>query len=331
MSRGYQKIVLSVLLPYRDAAATICQAIASVLAEPEVDELVAIDDGSADDGPARVARIIDPRLVTLASRGVGIARALALGLARAKGDLVARMDADDLSLPGRFSKQRALLASEPGLAAAGARVRVDEDAGHGLRAYVAWQNALVTREDHARAIFVESPLCHPSVTLRRSALEAAGGWREVAWPEDWDLWLRLDALGFGLAKVPEVLLEWRSRPGRATFNDPRCAPPRLLEARAHYLAPRLRGPVWIWGAGKTGRRVARALEPHGVRAQAFVDIDPRKIGKRARGAPIFAPDALARGACTVVVAVGDRGARDVVRARLAARGFAEGTDFICAS
>jgi glycosyltransferase involved in cell wall biosynthesis len=325
--------VLSVLLPYRDAAATICHAIASVLGEPDVDELVAIDDGSTDDGPAKVSAIADRRVVRVATGGVGIARALAHGLARAKGDLVGRMDADDVSLPGRFARQRALLGSDARLAAAGARVRVDDDAGHGLRNYVAWQNGLVTPEDHARAIFVESPLCHPSVTLRRSALEAAGGWHDVAWPEDWDLWLRLDAMGFRLAKVPEVLLEWRTRPGRATLSDPRCAPPRLVEARARFLAPRLRGPVWVWGAGKTGRRIARALESHGVRAHAFIDIDPRKIGKRARGAPIVAPHMLRRGdpTCTVVVAVGDRGARDAVRARLFARGFEEGTDFICAS
>jgi FlaA1/EpsC-like NDP-sugar epimerase len=101
--------------------------------------------------------------------------------------------------------------------------------------------------------------------------------------------------------------------------------------RARYLAPRLREPVWIWGAGKTGRRLARALEAQGVRPRAFIDIDPRKIGKHARGAPIVAPDALARELGTVVVAVGDRGARDVVRARLLARGFHEGAEFVCAS
>jgi hypothetical protein len=129
-----------------------------------------------------------------------------------------------------------------------------------------------------------------------------------------------------------VLFEWRTVPGRATFRDPRCAAPRMVLARACFLAPRLRSrPLWVWGAGKTGRRIARALEPHGVRAEAFVDIDPRKIGRTARGAPIVGPDAVAPGACTVLVAVGERGARDIVRTRLLARGFEEGRDFICAS
>jgi glycosyltransferase involved in cell wall biosynthesis len=328
--------VLSVLLPYRDAGSTLDAAIGSVLSEADVDELVAIDDGSRDDGPGRVAAIAarDPRVVRVRANGVGIARALTIGLARARGTFIARMDADDLSLPGRFAKARALLASQDRLAAVGTRVRVDDAAGDGMRAYVAWQNALVSPEDHARALFVESPLCHPSVTLKKSALDAVSGWRDADWPEDWDLWLRLDAEGFELAKVPEVLLEWRALPGRATIRDPRCSPARLVEARAFFLAARLgamRRPLWIWGAGKTGRRLARALEPHGIRADAFVDIDPRKIGRTARGAPIVAADAIPRGGCAVLIAVGERGARDIVRARLAARGFEEGRDFICAA
>ena len=328
--------MLSVLLPYRNAGATVAEALGSVLREPDLDELVAIDDGSSDEGPALVEAIAarDPRVVRLSAGGLGIARALMLGAARARGDLVARMDADDISLPGRFAAQRALLDADRRLAAVGTRVRVPDAAGDGMRAYVAWQNGLVTAEDHARALFVESPLCHPSVTLRRSALDAAGGWRDSAWPEDWDLWLRLDALGFGLAKVPRVLLEWSALPGRLTFRDPRCAPARLVEARAFFLAARIGTadrPLWVWGAGKTGRRMARALEPHGLRAAAFVDIDPRKIGRLARGAPIVAPERVQREACTLLVAVGERGARDIVRRRLLARGFEEGRDFICAA
>jgi glycosyltransferase involved in cell wall biosynthesis len=328
--------VLSVLLPYRDAGATIDVAVASVLAEAEVDELVAIDDGGTDGAAARVAAFAarDPRVMRVATDGVGIARALAAGLARAHGDVVARMDADDMSLPRRFAKQCAILAADARLAAVGTRVGLDERAGDGLRAYVAWQNSVITSREHARALFVESPLCHPSVALRRSALDAVGAWRDAPWPEDWDLWLRLDAAGYALAKVPEVLLEWRASPDTTTFRDPRCARERLVLLRACFLAPRLlraHRPLWVWGAGKTGRVLARALEGQGVRAAAFVDIDPRKIGRLARGAPIVAPDTIPRGACTVVVALGARGARDVVRARLTARGFEEGRDFVCAA
>ena len=227
-----------------------------------------------------------------------------------------------------------MLGEDARLGAVGTRVEPLGTCGEGMRRYVAWQNALVTAEDHARELFVESPLCHPSVALRRDALMSVGGWRDTPWPEDYDLWLRLDAAGWRLAKVPEVLLLWRQRPGRVTFTDPRCSPERIRDAKASLLAPRLARagrPVAVWGAGPTGRRLARALEAHGVRAGRFVDIDPRKVGRTARGVAIVAPDALRPGEDALVVAVGTRGAREIVRAHLVARGFVEGGDFVCAA
>jgi glycosyltransferase involved in cell wall biosynthesis len=330
---------VSVVLPYHQAEATLEEAVASVLAQRGVDlELLAVDDRSTDGGPARVAAIAtrDPRVRPLRSAGRGIVAALSAGVAAARGELLARMDGDDVCLPGRLAAQVALMASDPGLGAVGTQVEAFPDAavGEGLRRYVAWQNGLITPADHAREIFVEAPLCHPSVMLRRDALARVGGFRDVPWPEDYDLWLRLDAAGYGLAKVPQVLLRWRHREGRATFSDPRYGLERFREAKAEHLCARLGRmgrELAVWGAGPTGRRLARALEPFGVRAACFVDIDPRKLGRTARAAPIVAPDALSRERHAVVVAVGARGARALIRAALAERGFREGADYLCAA
>jgi glycosyltransferase involved in cell wall biosynthesis len=344
--------LVSVLLPYRQAADTVEAALESVLAERDVDlEVIAADDGSTDDGPARVERLAarDARIVTLATGGVGIARALTAAAAAARGELLARMDGDDLSVGGRLARQADALLRDPGLAVVGVRVEAfaDGPVGEGMQRYVAWLNAIVTPEDHAREIFVESPLCHPSVTIRRSAFASVGGFRDTRWAEDYDLWLRLDAAGHRMAKIPELGLRWRHRPGRATFADPRYAIRRFIDAKGHYLAARLRGdpagrlpgqprwppgrPVAVWGAGKTGRRMAAALARNGVRAELFIDIDPRKIGRVAQGAPIVDPSRLERGRFTVVVAVGARGARALIREHLDAAGFVEGEDYVCAS
>ena len=329
--------LVSVLMPFRDAAATVEEAARSILAQDEVDlELVAIDDDSRDDGSHRVRALgaRDPRVSIVPAAGRGIVAALRTGLAHARGDVIARMDADDVSLPGRLARQVAALQGDPRLGAVGVRVGLEGTYGEGLRVYVDWQNGIVTPEDHAREIFVESPLCHPSTALRRAALEIAGGWQDRPWAEDCDLWLRLDAAGWRLAKVPEVLLVWRHIDGRATFADPRYALTRFTEARAHYLAPRVvraARPLAIWGAGPTGRRLARAIEVHGVRTDLFVDIDPRKVGRTARGAAIVGPQALRAGEHTVLVGVGARGARALIRAKLVAMGFEEGPDFVCAA
>jgi glycosyltransferase involved in cell wall biosynthesis len=330
---------VSVLLPYRDAAGTIEEALGSVLAERGIGfEVIAVDDGSRDDGPARVARMArcDARVIPLATPSLGIAGALAHAAAAARGELLARMDGDDVSVPGRLAASAALLDACPEVGAVGTLVDAfpDEALGEGTRRYVAWLNGLVSPEEHDRDLFVESPLCHPSVTMRRDALAAAGGYRDVPWPEDYDLWLRLHATGHRLAKVPAVLLRWRHHPRRATLTDPRYALARFDALKGRYLAPRLLRagkPVAVWGAGKTGKRIGRALRDNGAAPALYVDIDPRKIGRVARGAPVVGPEHLPRGRYTVVVAVGAPGARAIVRGRLDAAGHVEGEDYVCAS
>ncbi|MDD9933769.1 MAG: glycosyltransferase [Myxococcales bacterium] len=331
---------LSVLLPCRDAHETIEEAIDSVLAQRGVAlEVITVDDGSSD-GSTALLRALAARhraLRVLRTDGVGIASALALAAREARADLLARMDADDVSLPERFARQVEHLDGAPRLGALGTRVSAfpEGDVQGGLRRYVRWQNGLLDAAAHRAQLFVESPLCHPSVVLRRAAYEAVGGYRSGPFPEDYDLWLRLDAAGYGLAKLDATLLRWRHHATRATLTDPRYARARFTELKAAHLARRVRGlgrPLDLWGAGQTGKRLARELERHGARVQRFIDIDPRKIGRSARGAPIVAPDALgAAGERTLVVAVGARGARDLVRGELDERGHVEGRDYLCAA
>lgn len=330
---------VSVVLPYRDVEPTLEEAIASILSDEGVDrELLLVDDGSRDEGPAIAARFAerDPRVRLLVTHGAGLVSALNLGLAEARAPLVARMDGDDVSLPGRLAAQRRAMSEEPALAALGTRIEAfpaDVIEG-GLERYVAWQNGLLGTEEHAAQIFVEAPLCHPSVMLRRDAVLGLGGYRGGMFPEDYDLWLRLVRAGHAIRKLPEVLLRWRQRPGRLTFNDPRYSLENIRALRAEHLATRLEGEaraLVLWGAGPTGRRLARALEPHGVRFVRFVDIDPEKIGRIARGAPITSMHGLTPREHFVVFAVGAAGARDLVSKELRARDFVEGRDFLCAA
>ena len=326
---------VSVVLPYRDAEETLPEAALSILAQRGVDlELIAVDDGSRDDGPAWMAAQDDDRIRRLSTGGTGLVEALRLGCGAARAPVIARMDGDDIAFPERLAKQLAVLRDDPTLGAVGTQVEAfpEDTFEGGMRRYVAWQNALVTPADHERDLFVESPLCHPSVMLRRDALEAVGGYRDEGWAEDYDLWLRLAAAGWRLAKVDEVLLSWRHRPGRETFANPRYSLENMRALKARFLAPRLlERPFVIWGAGATGRRLGRALEAEGAVAAAFVDIDPKKIGGEARGRPIIAPEDLLPDRPFVVVSVGAWGARDLIREKLAKLGYAEGSGFLCAA
>jgi hypothetical protein len=247
------------------------------------------------------------------------------------------MDADDLSHPRRLELQVALLEERPdiGVASCLARHFPRRRVGEGYRVYESWLNALVEPDDIRRERFVESPLPHPSAMVRRELLERYGGWRDLDWPEDYDLWLRLLEDGVAIAKVPRHLLFWREHPRRLTRTDARYAVERFLRCKARFL---LSGPltgcsrVVMWGAGQTGRRLSRHLLRGGAPLEAFVDIDPAKVGGRLRGVGIVSPGALPdllEPGTVVLAAVASRGARSLIRSQLDVLGLVEGHDYWC--
>ena len=331
---------VSVLMPCRDTAATLDEAVESIRQQTLADlELVAVDDGSADGTAVRLDRWaeVDPRLRVLHRPHGGLIDSLNAGLAECRAPLIARMDADDRSHPDRLASQAALLAAQPDLAAVGCLVEAfpPEDIGPGLALYLEWQNSLTTPEAIAREIYVESPFAHPSVTMRAEWVRRVGGYHDRGWPEDYDLWLRLHAAGGRFAKVPQVLFSWREHAGRLTHGDPRYAIDRFLQAKVFYLS---RGPLHgrqsliVWGAGIVGKRLSRLLLAEGLPLIAFVDIDPAKIGRTRRGLPVIGPDEfmawwLRSPRPVLLAAVGARGARALVRQQINAFGLVEGQDW----
>ncbi len=333
---------VSVLLPVYNGAATLTQALQSLLCQRfETFEVIAVDDGSEDDTPALLKQVArrDPRIRPFFPGRQGLIRALNTGLAQARGTLIARMDADDIAHPDRLDLQYDFLQTHPDIALVGSLIRCfpRPNVGEGFRVYEAWLNSLLTPEDIAREIYIESPLAHPSVMVRREDLAAVGGYKDFGWAEDYDLWLRLHLAGRRFAKIPRVLLSWRESPGRLTRRDGRYAVENFLRAKAHYLrlGPLAADPrTIIWGAGQIGRRISKHLQREGIDLIAFVDIDPKKIGNTRRGAPIIAPGALPQawdsaGKPLILAAVPSRGARALIRDHLHKIGLTEGVDFLC--
>ena len=328
--------LISVLLPCRDVGTVLPDAIASLRAQTFGDfEVVAVDDGSVDDTweQLRSWAADDVRVRTLRNHGSGLVAALATAQAYARGLLVARMDADDVAEPRRFEAQVELFHREPRLTACGTHVRYFPRSAvrEGARRYESWLNSLCSPESVARDVFVECPLAHPTLMLRRSTLIGVGGYRDMGWPEDYDLVLRLWWTGAALAVVPEVLLHWRESPSRTSRVDPRYAPTAFGRCKVHYLARTLaagRAGIVVWGAGPVGKAFARELLAQHLRLRAFVDLDPRKIGQEIHGVRVIAPDDIDRfRGAFAVGAVGSPGARADIRAALDARGWREGVDY----
>ena len=292
-----------------------------------------IDHGSVD-ASRRLAEETcrsDNRFRLVAAEG-SFANALNTGVRATHAPLIARMDADDIAHPTRLERQVAAFAATPSLSIVSCLVScfAEHRLGDGMRRYERWLNQLRTPEEIRDALFVESPLAHPSVVLSRTALDAVGGYRETDGPEDYDLWMRLLLHGYEAAKVPEVLLQWRDSARRLTRIDPRYTRQRFFETKLEHfptLLPNHR-PVQIWGTGPTGRKWGHALQRLGFTIRRFAEIDPRRVGRKKCGAPIEAPSQLRAEDGLILAAVGLLGARAQIESYLQERGMRPWKDYV---
>ena len=327
---------LSVLLPVRNGAPFLGEALTSLERQTFSDfQLLAVDDGSTD-GTGEILREVaarDHRIKVLIQEPKGIVAALELARSRARSPFLARMDADDVALPERFQRQMERMAQDRRIVACGTGISYfpRDSVREGARRYERWINGLTTHEAMERDLFVECPIPHPTLILRADAMEVAGGYRDLAWPEDYDLIFRLWEGGGRFAKVPERLLRWRESTGRLSRTHSAYAEERFRRCKVHFLLRshlyRGRGVV-VWGAGPVGKAFARELLRQGGTLVAFVDLDPRKVGQSVYGVPVIPPEEVGRFRDSFcVAAVGQVGARQEIREALKGGGWRELVDF----
>lgn len=205
---------VSVLMPVHDAAPYLDEAVRSVLEQDAVElELVAVDDGSRD----RSAELLDawaardPRVRVFHQENRGIVATLNRAAELARGELLARMDADDTCLPGRLAAQVAFLDARPECVAVGTRVRMVDPVGAPIRDFACEQTHEAIDAEHLAGR--GGAIVHPAVMMRAEALAAVGSYRpECQFAEDLDLFLRLAEWG-RLANLPDLGLLYRQHLG----------------------------------------------------------------------------------------------------------------------
>ncbi len=328
---------VSVLLPVRNEERYLPVALRSLYRQTLTDwELVVVNDGSTD----RTYEILeeaaarDSRIRVLHRPSEGLVVALNIGLAECRSELVARMDGDDVSHPRRLERQASFLDRQPEISLVACRIRhfPRNAIKGGFLAYEHWQNSLLDHDTIVNDFFVESPFAHPSVMFRKEPVVAVGGYRDMGWAEDYDLWFRLMQTGARFARLPETLFFWRdhgqrvSRSGGAFSLNAfrRC---KLLFLRQGFLQGVKQ--VTLWGAGREGKAWRHVLRDNGITIVSWIEVDPRKIGQVIHNSPVVGLDNLTPGRGKFLVTIGAKGARQKVREHARTIGLVEGEDFIC--
>jgi glycosyltransferase involved in cell wall biosynthesis len=249
---------VDVLMPVREPAPWLEESLTALSAQTEVDwHLILVVHGADTSSSELARRLMLPVTVCRADISVGLPEVLGLGLARCTAPFVARMDADDVALPGRLSRTCGWLEDHQDMPMTASWAELIDPDG----AVTGRSSEASSPRDLLRAMRWRNVVVHSSVTFRRDVIIGLGGYAaELGQVEDYDLWLRVLATG-EIGVVPEVLVQHRIHPQQVSRRQsvaPTAAhavgASRLALARARresVLAARARQAVW------TGRQTTR--------------------------------------------------------------------------
>lgn len=266
---------ISVVLPVYNAEAYVREAVGSILAQSFTDfELIAINDGSTDDSGAILRELAthDARIILIEQPNEGAASARNKALEMARAELIALMDADDVSIPERFALQHAHMVQEPKLAVLGSFIRVMDKAGNIIRL----GEYPLTPKAAARHVERRCPVANPAVMMRRDAVLQAGDYRKAfsSYAEDYDLWLRMNDLGYAIANLAQPLLNYRWHDANVSQVHRKVQGQLAIMARLSHRARKARQLDPFEGVETIDAGFVQALPPYlrqGLDAELFIN------------------------------------------------------------
>lgn len=210
---------VSILMPAYNAAPYLREAVDSIMGQSFQDfELIVLDDASTDGSVSILNSYSDSRIVRYTSnKNIGLANILNIGIDMARGEYIARMDADDISLPTRLQTEVEYLDSHP---------KIDL-VSCGMQQFGLSGRTMSYKESFwlvCYNAFFFSPILHASSMWRKKSFESKNlHYRQERVPsEDYDLWVRALCKGLKLINIPDVLYRYRIHGNQNTTNQDLC-------------------------------------------------------------------------------------------------------------
>lgn len=210
---------ISIVMGMYNAASHLRDCMESMISQTFSDfELIIVDDGSTDQSVKIVESFKDPRVRLLKQENRGLPSALNKAIALARGEYVARMDADDIAVPERLEAQLSFLRRHPEVDILGTQaIIINENGVSGEM----MKKPIATKNVH-KYLEYACPLIHPSYMVKAGVYRSIGGYREeLLTAQDFEFLLRATEAGFMLANVPQALLLYRYNPDGISAKNTR--------------------------------------------------------------------------------------------------------------
>ncbi len=282
--------LVSILLPFKNTVKFAASCLKSIVAQEYKNwEVLAVND-DATDGTALIFQefaLMDSRIRVFHNAGSGIIPALRTAYANARGDLVTRMDSDDLMTTDKISVLVSNLLRHGRNHVSLGQVKYFSDIGisDGYARYEKWLNGLTLTGSNYSGIYKECVIPSPCWMVYKADLESCGHFRPERYPEDYDLAFRFYEQGYTCIPSAKIIHLWRDYQARTSRTSVHYAQNYFLEIKLHYfikLDHILERPLSVWGAGQKGKTIAKILLTLGIPFYWLCD-NPKKTGKQIYG------------------------------------------------
>lgn len=280
---------ISVILPVYNSDQYLKDSIESILNQTYKNfEFIIINDGSTDNSLKIIKEYAqsDNRIKVVSRENKGLVYSLNEGISLAKGEYIARMDSDDISMPQRLEKQLQYMIKNKDVDVLASKVKVFGDEDKSTQAYILDKYCIDIYEKTIEYnILKENIICHPSVIMKHSYLNKIGGYREKYYcAEDYDLWLRSIKSNFRIRKIDEALVNYRihkeskvrvENKNYGTLKD-------MINIKLDYIEERLCSKdikYLIWGASNGGNITKDIVEKRFQNSKFIGFVDKFKEGE----------------------------------------------------